>query len=100
MLVFFFFRAEDGIRDGHVTGVQTCALPISVALSAAFSRRLGLRSRPSGRPSRIVEPATVPRTRIWVDDKSGAPSARCKASLTTGATIVAGTPDVNLARLH
>src|SRR5439155_6331693 len=28
VLVFFFFQAEDGIRDGHVTGVQTCALPI------------------------------------------------------------------------
>src|SRR5215510_15967617 len=27
---FLFFQAEDGIRDGHVTGVQTCALPISV----------------------------------------------------------------------
>src|SRR5690625_362166 len=26
---FLFFQAEDGIRDGHVTGVQTCALPIS-----------------------------------------------------------------------
>src|SRR5690606_39779297 len=25
---FFFFHAEDGIRDFHVTGVQTCALPI------------------------------------------------------------------------
>src|SRR5207253_5314813 len=24
-----FFQADDGIRDGHVTGVQTCALPIS-----------------------------------------------------------------------
>src|SRR5438309_3411068 len=29
MCVFFFFQAEDGIRDGTVTGVQTCALPIS-----------------------------------------------------------------------
>src|SRR5438309_9000479 len=29
-LLFFFFQAEDGIRDGTVTGVQTCALPISV----------------------------------------------------------------------
>src|SRR5690606_24141616 len=28
-LCFFFFQAEDGIRDFHVTGVQTCALPIS-----------------------------------------------------------------------
>src|SRR5260370_27843366 len=27
--VFFFFQAEDGIRDSSVTGVQTCALPIS-----------------------------------------------------------------------
>src|SRR5439155_13557000 len=27
--IFFFFQAEDGIRDGHVTGVQTCALPIA-----------------------------------------------------------------------
>src|SRR5437870_12226972 len=27
-LFVFFFQAEDGIRDGHVTGVQTCALPI------------------------------------------------------------------------
>src|SRR6266478_7135513 len=29
MCVFFFFQAEDGIRDLTVTGVQTCALPIS-----------------------------------------------------------------------
>src|SRR5215813_8039252 len=28
---FFFFQAEDGIRDADVTGVQTCALPISRA---------------------------------------------------------------------
>src|SRR5437870_6510412 len=28
LFFFFFFQAEDGIRDGHVTGVQTCALPI------------------------------------------------------------------------
>src|SRR5204863_3355268 len=27
--LFFFFQAEDGIRDLYVTGVQTCALPIS-----------------------------------------------------------------------
>src|SRR5690625_5376400 len=33
--ILFFFQAEDGIRDGHVTGVQTCALPI---LSIPFIR--------------------------------------------------------------
>src|SRR5690348_18390174 len=31
----FFFQAEDGIRDGRVTGVQTCALPIFRELTAA-----------------------------------------------------------------
>src|SRR5690625_4539984 len=34
-IFFFFFQAEGGIRVGHVTGVQTCALPIS-------NRRLGI----------------------------------------------------------
>src|SRR5260370_24912203 len=32
---FFFFQAEDGIRDSSVTGVQTCALPISRDLGKA-----------------------------------------------------------------
>src|SRR2546421_12464490 len=32
--LFFFFQAEDGIRDLIVTGVQTCALPISLRLSS------------------------------------------------------------------
>src|SRR5256885_11070886 len=35
VLLFFFFQAEDGIRDYKVTGVQTCALPISLADYAA-----------------------------------------------------------------
>src|SRR2546426_3283291 len=33
-VVFFFFQAEDGIRDYKVTGVQTCALPISALTPA------------------------------------------------------------------
>src|SRR5690606_39661758 len=37
--VLFFFQAEDGIRDFHVTGVQTCALPI---FSNLFKGFLGL----------------------------------------------------------
>src|SRR2546429_6780507 len=32
---YFFFQAEDGIRDVAVTGVQTCALPISTAAQLA-----------------------------------------------------------------
>src|SRR5207253_6867566 len=35
----FFFQAEDGIRDGHVTGVQTCALPILAASAASILGR-------------------------------------------------------------
>src|SRR5258706_9165898 len=38
---FFFFQAEDGIRDWSVTGVQTCALPISSAGGFAASSVLG-----------------------------------------------------------
>src|SRR5699024_11599420 len=39
---YFFFQAEDGIRDRNVTGVQTCALPI-------YRRRARLGSRPGAR---------------------------------------------------
>src|SRR5690625_1154318 len=44
-MLHLFFQAEDGIRDGHVTGVQTCALPISTSWHHLLSapRRLGLR---------------------------------------------------------
>src|SRR2546422_3043274 len=57
-MFFFFFQAEDGIRDVAVTGVQTCALPISKALDVSlttvstWSRRFelqgldGLKDRP------------------------------------------------------
>ena len=36
MFFYFFFQAEDGIRDSPVTGVQTCALPILEA-TASYS---------------------------------------------------------------
>src|SRR5438552_6847901 len=35
---FFFFQAEDGIRDDLVTGVQTCALPILISLRGTRTR--------------------------------------------------------------
>src|SRR3712207_6854995 len=41
--VFFFFQAEDGIRDIGVTGVQTCALPISEVGGDADAAQLALR---------------------------------------------------------
>src|SRR5205809_362702 len=41
----FFFQAEDGIRDVAVTGVQTCALPISRRLFGASSDKPHLQNR-------------------------------------------------------
>src|SRR5256886_11708419 len=46
-LLFFFFQAEDGIRDLTVTGVQTCALPIS-------TQRVG--GEPVGRLQKVRHP--------------------------------------------
>src|SRR5437868_14570929 len=45
--IFFFFQAEDGIRDRNVTGVQTCALPICAEMRqamgvAVFSGMIGV----------------------------------------------------------
>src|SRR3712207_8184655 len=40
IVYFFFFQAEDGIRDIGVTGVQTCALPISRAETAQTPEQL------------------------------------------------------------
>src|SRR5262249_60116494 len=53
-LFFFFFQAEDGIRDWSVTGVQTCALPISprrglLRRPATSHRRYPARSPAQGR---------------------------------------------------
>src|SRR2546430_10997267 len=41
LFFFFFFQAEDGIRDLTVTGVQTCALPISAVDAAADAEIVG-----------------------------------------------------------
>src|SRR5439155_15878839 len=51
---FFFFQAEDGIRDGHVTGVQTCALPIYCCSPLCMSEPLG---QPCGAPDVCVNNA-------------------------------------------
>src|SRR5207248_6856875 len=59
-LIRFFFQAEDGIRDRTVTGVQTCALPISAgdAVSAVHARAGtksgGVRSSMSSLPRPMI----------------------------------------------
>src|SRR2546426_8546428 len=65
---FFFFQAEDGIRDYKVTGVQTCALPISHPRS--WLLRSGWRRA-----------RTVPQ---WLTDRVGMQSVRNAAELHDG----------------
>src|SRR5690606_40772838 len=73
----FFFQAEDGIRDFHVTGVQTCALPISAWSwrrgSSSSSRRRSTSGRScawAGAPSSArCSPTTDPHTHRTVEPK-------------------------------
>src|SRR2546426_10023633 len=68
MFFFFFFQAEDGIRDYKVTGVQTCALPISKPDGPGVSRSRFRKSR----VSRVMvdEP-------LWAKDARVAGGGRC-----------------------
>src|SRR5436190_8280930 len=92
---FFFFQAEDGIRDHCVTGVQTCALPISTELLRYLGwmplqydirltgrqARLDILDRPdgkcSGQRTTFIEPS---ERRLWLrtndqaSDDENAPS--------------------------
>src|SRR2546430_13094527 len=63
ILFFFFFQAEDGIRDLTVTGVQTCALPIFT----------GARSCPWRWPRRRRRPCAPPPARRARRRAAGAP---------------------------
>src|SRR6266850_4792026 len=49
VVIFFFFQAEDGIRDYKVTGVQTCALPISEHKGAVVPEEPEAGRRSAGR---------------------------------------------------
>src|SRR5688500_20399920 len=54
-MYFFFFQAEDGIRDYKVTGVQTCALPIYDAQPFVADQAFGARE-----PQPYIPPNTQP----------------------------------------
>src|SRR5436189_2389492 len=54
---FFFFQAEDGIRDTSVTGVQTCALPILAEPQQAGAEQ---HERHVVRPGSVLRPALAP----------------------------------------
>src|SRR2546427_2800674 len=63
--IFFFFQAEDGIRDLTVTGVQTCALPISI--STRNIEAIWLRvSVEASRPKPVEAPLKISAARASV----------------------------------
>src|SRR5256885_4889705 len=59
-LKIFFFQAEDGIRDYKVTGVQTCALPISSPLTALRAAAGRQTPSPSSRAAYRQSPRSLP----------------------------------------
>src|SRR5207253_6538189 len=65
ILEIFFIQAEDGIRDGHVTGVQTCALPIS-----CFRREAGSAGRETRGILRVHQFDKVELVKITTAEKS------------------------------
>src|SRR5437870_9483633 len=79
--IVFFFQAEDGIRDGHVTGVQTCALPISElwAEPSLQSTPVFGSSRTRNLDESIIVRLTVPGWVLLfhVGPASRAPSSQC-----------------------
>src|SRR5256885_9919101 len=60
-IFFFFFQAEDGIRDYKVTGVQTCALPISLGCSLGRRHPIERSRQPSEGPRRAADPPRYAR---------------------------------------
>src|SRR5438034_4131403 len=85
---FFFFQAEDGIRDHCVTGVQTCALPISGPLAtppastALSSLSVGIFSAENsgGRP--LVAPRKAPQDAGHIDTRGGSDRTRIGENVT------------------
>src|SRR5690606_40199443 len=61
---YFFFQAEDGIRDFHVTGVQTCALPISEGETLGLVGESGCGKSTTGRAIMQLPPPTSGRVRF------------------------------------
>src|SRR5207245_5084413 len=75
-LIFFFFQAEDGIRDATVTGVQTCALPISAPPT------------PPSAPTNLTATAGNAQVAVTWTASTGATSYNVKRSTTSGSGYV------------
>src|SRR2546430_6208100 len=80
-ICFFFFQAEDGIRDLTVTGVQTCALPISITLIFAEKGEAAFREmeRKEMETALAAEPAVLAPGGGWAAQPGAIDSAKSHA---------------------
>src|SRR5690606_12181698 len=90
VLFFFFFQAEDGIRDFHVTGVQTCALPIFAwfaGWACAISGPGPIPHVPTAKPNASSRPACASgHTPAAMRVPSNEPLTCCRGCTTTTGT--------------
>src|SRR2546422_10380501 len=80
-MLFFFFQAEDGIRDVAVTGVQTCALPICRESRFLRGDLRPAEGRDAGAPGRR---RCLPRVRRSARPARGATLGRLEAATCAG----------------
>src|SRR5258707_5273841 len=97
-MLIFFFQAEDGIRDIGVTGVQTCALPISkgrfrmspISHLRSFSKRPLVpvaAALPPNTPINPFESALTSKCRVLADNgRSSVPLSNAESTLTEEAS--------------
>src|SRR5260370_8859838 len=102
MLFFFFFQAEDGIRDSSVTGVQTCALPICLgdapALLASWCRKNA--GPTSGAQRCPVITSASETTRLGIHECAAGPSGPAGGSIVERNLRLCGCRSVVYLRNH
>src|SRR5207245_3115990 len=86
----FLFQAEDGIRDATVTGVQTCALPISKSVRPSNAVRRGPGQKPATPPT---------STPITIDRRTANKIGRASCRERVEQSVVGGGCHIKIARV-
>src|SRR5207253_8391927 len=102
--VDFYLQAEDGIRDGHVTGVQTCALPIlelwqKFVFLAARSGPMGERASPHAAAT-LARDTNFCHSSTWIrsDARASIPAFRNALAIRSTRSLVrpSGSPTTTI----